>query len=124
MCDARAVEQIAEFPFVEAMPKREKSRLARVWEQFQLVREAVRIHGALIPQSYAKTLLDLSKQRVHQLVNEGKLTSIDLGGVRYVTEKSILAWAEAEHKTGRPVKVPSTKTILKGAWETTSTDFK
>jgi hypothetical protein len=99
---------VTEFPFVQALPKREKSRLGRLWDHFQEVRAAVKENGALLPQHYAADLLGLSRQRVHVLVNEGKLKSIEVGGLRYVTESSLVAWAQAERdKGGRPsITVP------------------
>ena len=72
----------AEFPFVKALPKREKSRLARLWDHFQEVRAATAEHGVLMPQHYAADLLGVSRQRVHVLVNEGRLVVVDVGGVR------------------------------------------
>ena len=101
---------VSEFPFVADMPKREKSRLARLWDTFQQIREATNRHGCLLPQHYAADLLGVSRQRVHVLVNEGRLTSVEVAGVRYVTEDSLLAWATSERdKGGRPPSVPSVR---------------
>lgn len=101
-----------EFPFVGSLPRAEKSRLAKLWDHFQDVRAAAAVHGVLLPQHYAATLLGVSKQRVNFLVKEGRLESVDLGGHPYVTEKSMLDYAKAERKVGRPVTVPGVREIF------------
>lgn len=106
---------VAEFPFVKALPKREKSRLARLWDHFQEVRAATAEHGVLMPQHYAADLLGVSRQRVHVLVNEGRLVSVDVGGARYVTEASMMAFARSERATGRPLGVPKLRQVFGGA---------
>lgn len=88
---------ISEFPFVEALPKREKSKMGKLWEQFEQTRAAMQVHGLLVPQPYVAELLGVSRQRVHQLVNEGRLASVLVGNQRMVTEQSMLAWAAATH---------------------------
>lgn len=89
-----------EFPFVDDLPKREKSRWAKLWEQFQTARALTAEHGIILPQAAAAQLLGVSRQRVFQLVEEGRLQTLELAGCRYVTEKSIIAHAEAERRSG------------------------
>jgi len=99
------------------MPKREKSKLSRIWEHFAEVKAATAKHGVLLPQHYAATLLSVSNQRVHQLVNDGRLMTVEVGGLRYVTENSMTAYAQSERKAGRPPKIPSLKAIFGKARE-------
>lgn len=104
MFDTPATE-FAEFPFVAEMPKREKSRLAKVWDAFEAVRQSYAENGIPVAYKAAATLLEISHQRVDQLCESGKLKRVEFGGHRYVTEKSLIEFARSERKTGRPQKV-------------------
>lgn len=104
-------------PFLDTLPKREKSKLSKLWDHFQEVKAATAEHGVLLPQHYAADLLGVCRQRVHQLVNEGRLVSVEVGGLRYVTENSMMAFANSERKAGRPPKIPSLGKIFGKARE-------
>lgn len=108
---------VTEFPFVEALPKRERSKLSKLWDHFQEVRAAAKEHGTLLPQYYAAQLLGVSRQRVHVLVNEGRLHTVVVGGLRYVTEASMIEFARAERATGVHVVVPGVRETLRAARE-------
>jgi hypothetical protein len=97
-----------EFPFVAALPKREKSKLTKAWENFQELGRIAEREGMLIPQSMAAALLDMSRQRVNVLVNEGRLRVVQVNGQSYVAGNSVRDYAQAEHKSGRPVQIPGT----------------
>lgn len=103
-----APELIEEFPFVESLPKSEKSKLAKIWDAFHAARALSAEHGILLHQSFVALLLDISRQRVKELIKDGRLKAVMLGDKELVTENSVIAWAQAEHKAGRPVNVPST----------------
>lgn len=103
---------ISEFPFVESLPKREKSKLAKLWDHFKEVKEQTEKHGALLPQTFVADLLGISRQRVHTLVNEGRLGTVRVGNNRLVTEASIVAWAQAEHPNGVNLNLPKTNTEI------------
>jgi hypothetical protein len=96
-----------EFPFVGALPKREKSKLGKVWDHFAQVRAIVAEKGMLVPQHLVANLLGLSKQRIGQLVDDGRLEGVDVHGTRYITEVSVVAFAKVERRRGRPVKLGS-----------------
>lgn len=98
--------EATEFPFMAQVPKREKSKLARVWDHFKAVSAVVEEKGMLVPQHLAAELLGVSRQRIWVLANEGRLEGIELGGIRYVTEDSVIAFAKLERKAGRPVELP------------------
>lgn len=100
-------EAVADFPFVATLPKREKSRLARLWDHFAAVREISKEHGMLVPVKMAADLAGVSHQRIADLIGDGRLVRIDLHGHRYVTENSFVEWAKSERKNGRPLKVQS-----------------
>jgi hypothetical protein len=98
----------AEFPFVGALPKREKSKLAKAWENFQELGRISEREGMLIPQVLAARLLDMSRQRVNVLASEGRLKVIQVNGQSFVTGNSVRDYAQVEHKSGRPAAVPTT----------------
>jgi len=119
-CESGAMYQaaITEFPFVEELPRREKSKLAKLWDHLAAVRAITAEKGTLIPQHMAAGLLNVCKQRVCQLIDDGKLEGIEVHGVRYVTADSCEAWAKAERsKGGRPRKVVDNRALWKASWE-------
>jgi len=93
---------INEFPFVSEMPKREKSKVAKIWDQFQELSRLQKTHGILIPQAMAAKMLSVSPQRVWQFVEEGRLEFVEMNGIRFVTENSIVEFARVQRKEGRP----------------------
>lgn len=91
-----------EFPFVEGLPKREKSRLQKLWDHFQEVKEISAEKGILVPVRLASSLGGVSVQRIDQLCVVGKLERVYVDEHPFVTEQSLLAWARSERKSGRP----------------------
>lgn len=104
----------ADFPFVQELPKREKSKLASLWDSLKEAKAATQEHGALIPINFAAELLGISRQRMHVLLDEGKVASVRFHNQRFVSEKSLVEWAKAEHISGRP---PSLKSCIAQARE-------
>lgn len=92
------------FPFLEHVPLREKSKMRRAWDYFQKLREEVAAKGMIVPQHVVCELFGVSRSRVGQWLDEGRLESVDVGGMRYVTERSIKEFAKVERKNGRPPK--------------------
>jgi len=109
--------QITEFPFVAELPKREKSKIIKVWEQFREIAKAQEEHGALIPPTLAASALGISRQRVHELCEFGTLQVIRVSGHPLVTEHSIVDFAKSERKAGRPPKAPSNSELWKACRE-------
>lgn len=97
----------SEFPFVQELPKRERSKLANLWDVLKEARAATEHHGSLVPPSFAADLLGISRQRLHVLMEEGKLETVTFHGKRFVGENSLVAWAKAERQNGRPVSPTS-----------------
>jgi len=95
-----------DLPGFSELPKREKTRLEKIWDHFQAVREVVEKKGMLVPQHVVADLLGVSRQRVHVLVNEGRLEAVQLHGNRYVTEESFIAFSKVEREIGRPLRLP------------------
>lgn len=93
-----------DFPFVAELPKREKSKLVRVWDHFRELSRISETEGMLIPMSFAAIVLDVCRQRVYQLAEEGRLKVIKVNGHSFVTENSVVDYAASERKAGRPVR--------------------
>jgi len=103
-----------EFAFVSALPKREKSKLAKVWDTFNELRAAMASKGDLVPATMAAKCLDISRQRVWELMQAGKLDRVEVDGHVFVTADSVVALAKSERKAGRPFKTP---TNYREAWK-------
>lgn len=81
----------SEFPFVDAIATTRKSWLAE-WT------EAVEKSGPIILRAYAPLVLDVSRQRVHELIQQGRLKVVNVRDVQWVTVESLDAYlADAEH---------------------------
>lgn len=101
-----------EFPFVEALPKREAKRALTLWEAFKEFLARCEEHGPLIQPSLAAELLGVSKQRVGQLMDDGRFQIIeDPRGTRLITGKSFVDFCHQERKSGRPTKLDTGSTV-------------
>lgn len=98
-----------EFPFVNELPKRDRSRFSVAWDKLRLFHAQVSAltaeHGALVPMRLVPPVLNISNQRVCQLCDAGKLHRFEVGDVVFISEASIVALAKTERKAGRPFKV-------------------
>lgn len=104
MVTKMAESNVLEFPFVAAMPRAEKSRLAKVWDMFHTMNELAETGGNLIPVSLACKLLDISRTRVDELCAKGRLERHVIDGHCFITGRSItdLAKSDRNRKGGRP----------------------
>jgi hypothetical protein len=108
-----------EFPFVEDLTKREKSKVLSFWDQLKAFKKVVDREGNLLPLKFAAKLLSVSPQRVDQLVEEGRIKRVEFAGHVYVTENSLLEFAKLERRNGRPpVTMPRAGEIFRAARET------
>lgn len=106
MMNNKAMEvALSEFPFVQELPKREQKKIKTVWDVLADYKAMWDTHGVLVPVSAAAKLLNVSPQRILQLVEAGKLKRVDMWDKAHITEASIVELAESERKTGRPFKV-------------------
>lgn len=106
---------VNEFPFVAELPKREKSRLQQLWERFQEIKAIQDRKGTIVPPIVASELLGISRQRVHELMNEGRFERVEWRGQAFVTERDLLAYAESERKGGRPCGPSNMREVVKVA---------
>lgn len=100
--------QTMDFPFVAELPKRERSKLGTLWDRFKELKAITEEKGMLLSPAFCSALLGVSRQRVYQLMEDGRMERVDVHGQTFITEESLIAWARAEHKNGRPLKIPQT----------------
>jgi len=112
-----------DFPFVEQLPKREKSRVVKLWDHFAEVRALTNQHGMLVPVQLAASLAGVSRTRIDELVGDDVLKRIELHGHPFITENSFVAWAQSERKRGRPLKDRSDGQVWKIAKEIATDHF-
>lgn len=105
MFDAEA--QTLEFAWMRDLPKREKSKVAKAVDLVKEFTELQRQHGALVPASMVASVLNLSRERVRQFIDDGRLPAVNFRGSWYVGEDDLKEFAKQERKTGRPPKAPS-----------------
>lgn len=120
---------VSEFPFVQEMPKREKSKLGKLWDEFRKLQAVARERGAFVPPGIAATLLGVSHQRVGELVKLGRFEAVYIDGRTFILEQSIIDYAESERKSGRPWPGPKSyseaaKLALKGGRESLKNTLK
>lgn len=96
---------LSEFPFVKTLPKREKGKLAKLWQHLEDLAAIEQRKGKLIQVSFAADLMSVHRSRVHQLIDAGKLEKVDVNGHPFVTVQSVAEYCETERKAGRPAKV-------------------
>lgn len=94
-----------EFPFVNGLPKREKSRFMTFWDRYCQFVKLSEDKGRLVPAGIAGKILGVSKQRVYDLIKNGSVEAVQFEGHHYLTENSLIAYAKTERKAGRPVKL-------------------
>lgn len=62
--------------------------------------EASAEHGALVPMPLVAEALDVSKQRVHQLVSSGQLVHIAIGDRKFVPASALELFLSEDRRTG------------------------
>lgn len=91
-----AVLQDELFPAIASESQR-KSKLREFMEVIDL-------HGPLIERAHIPVVLDVSRQRVHQLVEEGRIATVKVQGRVFIPMASLDAYLSEERKNGRPVR--------------------
>lgn len=94
---------IQDFPFVSELTKRETKKVASVWDELEVIVTIVKENGPPVPMSMCAVALGVSKARVHQLVQAGRLKTIEYGGQRHISRNSLYDFARQERLPGRPV---------------------
>jgi hypothetical protein len=73
--------------------------------------------GGLVPYAGAATVLGVSKQRVHDLVNEGTLRAIEQFGKKWLSANELESFVKLQRQSGRPWREPSIKEQWRAAME-------
>ena len=101
---------MGEFGFVATLPKTEE-RPKSAWEKWAEIKRVIDAEEGLVPVRLAVEMLGVSRQRVYELIEEGKVKTFDVVGQQFISFKSLSAWAHSERKAGKPFK-PVTKRQL------------
>jgi hypothetical protein len=95
------IEQAEMFPSIAAStPARKRSPLREMID-------AISVHGPLLPQGFMHIALDMSRQRVHQLIADGRIATIHVAGKQFIPLAALDVFLSEERKTGRPAKDPT-----------------
>lgn len=95
---------VNEFPFVASLPKREKSKVAQMWDLIREVNEISKTEGNLLPVMLVARALDLGRTRIDQLCADGRLKRVRIDDHVFITENSLVEFAKIERQNGRPLK--------------------
>jgi hypothetical protein len=90
---------VEQFEFSEFANVERSAKKRSVLRQYM---DAIEKHGSLLPQSMMAAALDLSTQRISQLIAEDKLASIEVAGKNFIPVASLELYLAEEHKAGRP----------------------
>ena len=107
----------SEFPFVESLPKRAKSRFQRAWDVVEELTQKQAEVGEFVPASLVAKVLQCSRQNVFNLAERGSLEPVRVDGHFFITKRSLVAYAETERLQGRPLKSMNYREALRAAWE-------
>jgi hypothetical protein len=83
---------------------------------FQRYLRLSRENGGLIPQTMLAHALNVSNQRVCQLMAEDRFDVHKIGAQKYVTCDSFEAFLQQERKVGRPLKKPTLKSCAQAVY--------
>ena len=77
----------------------------------------IKLHGGLVPMSSVGTILGVSRQRVHQLADEGTFSVYEFYGMKWLLEKEVVSFAKLKRAAGENQFAPSKKQMWKDARE-------
>jgi len=77
----------------------------------------VKLHGGLVPMSAVGTILGVSRQRVHQLADEGTFSVYEFYGMKWLLEEEVVSFAKLKRAAGENQFEPSKKQMWKDARE-------
>lgn len=101
-----------EMPFMASLPRRERKAVSSGWQRLGEMKELAESEkGMPVLVVIAAELLGISRQRVYQIINDGRLEKVEWHGRVYVTEESLIEFAKSERKAGRPVAADRMKTM-------------
>ena len=74
-----------------------------------------KLHGGLVPVSAVATVLGVSRQRVHQLVEEGTFSHWTFYGMKWLSQNEVVEFAKLNRRPGENQYRPSAKQIWKAS---------
>ncbi len=92
--EAQQSEMFDGFPVIQSKTK------AKSWIRQYL--EASAEHGTLCTSAMAARALGLHRSRIGQLLDAGKLASVNVGSTRYIPAAALELFMTEERLTGRP----------------------
>lgn len=84
----------------------EPKRVKNHWDEAKEMNKVSEENGHLVPPAWAAVLLDVSQQRVSDLIAEERLRCWVFFGKRLVCLKDLAEYSNTERKAGRPVGEP------------------
>jgi hypothetical protein len=88
-----------------------------VFADFKEFMRIVKLHGGLLPMSAVGTILGLSRQRVHQLADEGTFRVFEFYGMKWLLESEVVSFGKLKRAAGENQHEPSKKQMWKEAHE-------
>jgi hypothetical protein len=84
------------------------------WREFSRISK---LQGGLVPVSVVPNILGVSRQRVHQLVEEGTFSHWTFYGKKWVSQDEVVAFAKLNRQAGENQFKPSAKELWKASKE-------
>lgn len=76
-----------------------------------------KLRGGLVPMSAVGTILGVSRQRVHQLADEGTFSVFEFYGMKWLLEEEVVSFGKLKRAAGENQHEPSKKQMWKEAHE-------
>ncbi len=108
-----AMEAATQPEFFEFPVMHEKTK-ARSWIRRYL--DASVEHGTLCTQAMAGRALGVSRSRVGQLLDAGKLASVNVGDTRFIPATALELFLTEERPNGRPRALPAVLKSIERKW--------
>jgi hypothetical protein len=94
-------------------PKTKKGVLDDLREFLRITKQ----RGGLVPISAVATVLGVSRQRVHQLADEGTFSVFTFYGMKWLLEEEVVSFAKLNRSAGENQFKPSAKEMWKVSHE-------
>ena len=100
-----------EFPFVASLPQRKQVRFLDLWDEAKEIAKQ-----NIVPPAIAARLLNMSRQRVFQLMEKGSLPCVTWQGHDFVPLDGLIEFAKLRRPTGRPRLAEGVRAVV-GGWK-------
>ncbi|MBU6402961.1 MAG: hypothetical protein KGS61_21785, partial [Verrucomicrobia bacterium] len=94
--------RVSEFPFMAALPKREKCKIRSYIDLWREMDRLTKEKGALLPAPLCWRILHVSRQRLMQFIQEGRLEAYNIEGYWFIPDRAFTEFVMTARKTGRP----------------------